>query len=228
MSRRPAHGKAAALALALTVAVCSQALSQARETASDRTGEGGAVVVTAPRSRRLHVPTACVWRELPTAERDGLADRAERLLRAGSRGRSTPLDELVSVGVVAKALQACSADSRESAAPTARRALGAYAIERAALGRLAPARVDEAKLSTAWETLSPTERASLTEHLGERVSGRGRGDDEASAKIILDLLVKVRGLAAVNPFAYRSGGANHAIVGYYAARGAREGLETAF
>ena len=174
------------------------------------------------------VTTECVWRHLPSPEREALAretGRTAATLHTANPHRPDP--SVVTEAGVKTALVACGAPADEASLPFARTAVRYYALERTAADALAARGLGDAKLDAAWTGLAPGDREALASQVG-RMAGGSDETPEAAARVLLNLLRRLRPISAFNPLAYRRGGANHLIVAHYTPRAVRHAMEKRF
>lgn len=174
------------------------------------------------------VTTACLWRELPAAERDGFSREVGRALATlTAKPPHRPDRSVVTEAGAGVALRACGAPAEPEALPFARVAVTSYAVERAAAERLGAMGLSEARLARAWDALPSADREILAAQTGRLARGLESEPDEA-AMVVFGLIRRLRPLSAFNPLAYKSGSMNQLIVVHYASRAVRHAMEKRF
>jgi hypothetical protein len=217
----------AALALALSL---QPGAASSQPQAADEPVEVSELVVIASRIAPdpSDVTTECVWRNLPAPEREALAREVGRTAATLHLKRPhRPDPSAVTEAGVEAGLKACGAPADEAALPFARTAVRFYVLEQIASDALAARGLGAARLDAAWAALPAADRELLAAQAGRAARGSD-GEAEDAARIVLDLLRRVRPLSAFNPLAYRPGGTNHLLVAHYAPRAVRHAMEKRF
>lgn len=218
-----------AAALALVLAASPVELPPVPAASVDETTVSELLVIasrTAPDPSE--VTTACVWRELPAAERDALAQEVGRTTATlGTERPYRPKASVVTEAGVASALKACGGPAEEEALPFAKTAVRFYALERVVADALAAKGLGDAKLDAGWNGLSEADRETLTGQAGRLARGADERP-EAAARIVFGLIRRLRPISAFNPLAYKGGATNHLIVAHYAPRAVRHAMEKRF